>query len=72
MRDSKQLLTYLESCSKTRAVYIRYRAIHIQKHIRALREFASLKPGNVADICNERANSLEARLTRLLDSLPNY
>ena len=74
MRDSRYLLVYLESCRKTRAwvMYVRCKAVRIQEHIQALREFANLKPGNVADLCNERANEIETRLTWLLDSLPNY
>ena len=74
MRDSRYLLVYLESCRKTRswAAYIRRNATYVQEHVQALREFASLKPGNVADVCNKRANEIETRLTRLLDSLPNY
>lgn len=69
--NSKQLLAYLESCPKGWAVHIRRSAACVQEHILALREFAGLKPGNVADVCNKRADELEARLTRLLDSLPN-
>lgn len=68
---SSILLTHLESCPEARAwaVYIRRQAKRVQDHIHALREFADLKPGRVADICNGKADVLEARVTRLLDSL---
>lgn len=69
--NSKQLLDHLEHCPKTWAVYIRHQVKSVQDHVLALRQFADLKPGSVADACNERADTLEARVERLLASLPS-
>lgn len=69
--NSEHLLRYLESCPKTWAPYIRIQVRSIQAHIQALRAWADLKPGHIADLFNERASNLETRVTQLLDSLPS-
>lgn len=58
-------LTYLERCKYPK----QHQAHHIAEvraRISRLRTFANHKPGQVADICDEKADQLEQRLCSLV------
>ena len=57
-------LTYLERCGYPRQRQARI--AEVRARISRLRTFANHKPGQVADICDEKADQLEQRLCSLV------
>jgi len=67
-----QYLEKIEKRSNGWSAYIALRSIEVQKHIDRLRFFALRRPGKVQNHCLGVANSLQARLNRVLDKQKGF